>query len=376
MLSYFIVFFMLIIIPKFFNKKRTNTICFFILFIFSGVRFDIGWDFRWYYVLANKFNYIKYDFFIDLNEVMDIRDWQFWEYYRIEFLNKVLYKIVWFLKMPQLIIFFYSFIILYFIKKGLDNRKIFNYNVWLFFYTFPIFYFQSLSVMRQWSAIGIILFSYKYIEKKEFFKFCLYIFIASLFHKISIIFIFLYFLQYIRINKRIHILLFSLSFFSAEILMKLLSLDIPIISNYKMYIFNSLKLGKSGGKIIYFLIIIIYVGILLLIYLDDKFYKKNQIIINYVCFGTFIYISLINLGHLTFRISQYFLIFIIYIFNEIERIIKNKLRISKICLLIIEFLFLFLFLSNDKNSVRRSQYIPYKVFILNNNINYNKWFIN
>ena len=92
MLAYFIVFFMLIIVPKFFNKKRTNTICFLILFIFSAIRFDIGWDFRWYYALANKFDYIKYDLFISINEIMEIESQQFWIYYRLECLNKIVLK--------------------------------------------------------------------------------------------------------------------------------------------------------------------------------------------------------------------------------------------------------------------------------------------
>lgn len=362
MLAYFIVFFMLIIVPKFFNKKRTNTICFFILFIFSAIRFDIGWDFRWYYTLANKFDYIKYDLFINQNEVMKIGSQQFWIYYRLEFLNKILYKVVWLLKNPQLIIFFYSFIILYFLKKGLDYKKNYNYNTWLFFYTFPLFYLASLSIMRQWCAVAIIFFSYKYIEEKFFIKFLLCIFIASLFHQTAILLTPIYFFQYIKLNKKIYVLIFFISFFSLNILKKIFLLDLGILSKYRSYVLY--KIGE-GGKVIYFLIILLYLGILLLIYLDNKFYIKNEIIIKYICLGAFIYISLIDLGHLAYRMSQYFLIFILYIFDEIECILK-KLKIKKY-ILIIEFILLFTFLNANKNHVIRSEFIPYKVFFINKN---------
>lgn len=365
MVSYFIVFFMLMIIPRYFKKSKTNYICSIILFIFSAIRFDVGWDFRWYYTLAKKFNYLGYNLFIDKNTVLEeisrIKDQYLWQYFRIEFLNKVLYKITWFFQEPQLIIIFYSFIIIFFLKRGLDNKKIYNYNVWLFFYTFPIFYFASLSIMRQWSAVAIVFFSYKYVERKKNLKFCICILAASLFHKTAILLLIIYFIQYIKINKNIHILLFISSFFSLKILKEILLLDIPIISKYRVYVLNSIG---EGGKVIYFLIILLYLGILILIYVDNEFYEKKQTLINYVCLGSFIYISLIDLGHLGIRISQYFLIFILYIFEDIEIILKDKMKISKYFLIITEFILILMYLYSDKYQPIRTQFIPYKICFL------------
>lgn len=373
MISYFIVFFMLMIIPRCFKKSKTNYICSIILFIFSAIRFDVGWDFRWYYTLAKKINYLDYNLFIDKNtvfeEVLRIKDQYLWHYFRIEFLNKILYKIIWFFQEPQLIIIFYSFIIIFFLKKGLDNKKIYNYNVWLFFYVFPIFYFASLSIMRQWSAVAIVFFSYKYVERKKFFKFCICILIASLFHKTAILLLIIYFIPYIKINKNIHILLFISSFFSLKILKGILLLNIPVISKYRGYVLN---LVGEGGKIIYFLIVLLYLGILILIYLDNKFYEKNKVLINYICLGSFIYISLIDLGHLGLRMSQYLIIFILYIFIDIESILKHKIKMSKCFLIIIEFMLIFMFLFYDIYRDIRSEFIPYKIFFLEKNKEFKK----
>lgn len=46
MIIYVFIFFLLIILSKLLKKKYTNNICFIILFIFSAIRFDVGWDFQ------------------------------------------------------------------------------------------------------------------------------------------------------------------------------------------------------------------------------------------------------------------------------------------------------------------------------------------
>lgn len=367
--SYFIVFFIILFSAKYLVAKNSiNKICFFILFIFSAIRFDIGSDFRWYYNLAVKNNYLEYNFFISAKEVIEkakilneIDLWFLWQYLRIEFFNKILYRIVWYLEFPQLIVIFYSFIILFFIKKGLEDKRIYNYNSWIFFYTFPLFYFQTLTIMRQWCAIAIIFYSYKYIENKKIFKFIICVIVASLFHETAIFLIIIYFLQYVIIDKKIHLLIFLLSFFSLKIIKSVFLLNLPVISKYKVYFLTSLG---EGGKVIYYLVILLYLGILIISYLDNNFYIKNRLIITYVCIGCFIYISVIDLGHLGPRMSQFFLIFIIYIFDDIERSLKNKLKIAKKYLLICEFILLFLFLYADKCREDRSLYVPYKIFLL------------
>lgn len=373
MVMYIFIFFLLIILSKLFTKKYTNNICFIILFIFSAIRFDVGWDFQVYYSLATKFDYLKYSIFITKSETLlkinQVWEKELWLYFVMEPLNKVLYKVGWFLKSPQLIIGLYSFLILFFIKKGLDYKKKKDYEIWLFFYSFPLFYFHSLSTMRQWLAVSIIFFSYKYIEDRKGIKFILCVLIAGLFHYTAFLLAILYFISYLNLKKEVLVFLFFISFFSKGFLEKLLLLDLPVISKYKVYILTSI--GK-GGKIIFFLIILLYLGILIISYLDKKFYEQNKNAIIYTCFGCFIYIALIDFGHLGPRMSEYFIVFILYFLDDAEKVLKKKFKIKKYIFILIEFLLLILLLHVDKNHIVRSQLVPYEAFFLNKDKTFHK----
>ncbi|WP_462385305.1 EpsG family protein [Fusobacterium varium] len=373
MIIYVFIFFLLIILSKLFSKKYTNNICFIILFIFSAIRFDVGWDFQWYYLLATKFEYFKYSIFIAKSKIL-LEMNQGWEkelgvYFTIEPLNKILYKVSWFFESPQLLITLYSFLTLFFIKKGLDYKKKKDYEIWLFFYSFPLFYFHSLNTIRQWLAISIVFFSYKYIENKKILKFVLCVLVAGLFHKTALLVGILYFISWLNIKKEILVFLFFISFFSKDFLEKLLLLDLPIISKYKIYVLTSLG---EGGRIIYFLIILLYLGILIITYLDKKFYEQNKNAITYTCFGCFIYVALIDLGHLGPRMSEYFIVFILYFLDDAERVVKNKFKIKKYIFILVELLFLVLLLYGDKNNIVRSQWVPYEVFFLNKDKTFHK----
>lgn len=342
MMIYTFIFFLLIILSKLFKKKYTNNICFIILFTFSAIRFDVGWDFQAYYSLATKFNYLKYSIFITKSEILlkMNQGWEkeLWLYFVIEPLNKVLYKVGWFLKSPQLIMALYSLFILFLIKKGLDYKKKKDYEIWLFFYSFPLFYFRSINTIRQWLAISIIFFGYKYIEDRKRIKFILCVLITGLFHKTAFLLGILYFISYLNLKKGVLVFLFFISFFSKGFLEKLLLLDLSVISKYKIYVLTSLG---EGGKIIFFLIILLYLGILITIYLDKKFYEQNKDAIIYTCLGCYIYIALIDLGHLGPRMSEYFFVLI-------------------------------LLLNVDKNHIVRSQLVPYEVFFLNKGKTFHK----
>jgi len=370
---YIFIFFLLIVLSELFSKKYTNNICFLMLFVFSAIRFDVGWDFQWYYPLATKFDYLKYSIFITKSEILLKmgQEWEknLWAYFIIEPLNKVLYKVGWFFESPQLVITIYSFLILFFIKKGLDYKKKKDYEIWLFFYSFPLFYFHSLNTIRQWVAISIIFFSYKYIENKKILKFLLCVLIAGLFHKTAFLLGILYLISCLNFKKGVLVFLFFISFFSKGFLEKLLLLDLPVISKYKVYILTSI--GK-GGKIIFFLIILLYLGILIISYFDKKFYEQNKNAIIYTCFGCFIYIALIDLGHLGPRMSEYFIVFILYFLDDAEKVLKKKFKIKKYIFILIEFLLLILLLSGDKNNIVRSQWVPYEVFFLNKDKTFHK----
>lgn len=64
------------------------------------------------------------------------------------------------------------------------------------------FYSLSMGPIRQMIAIGVLLFSYQYVEKHDIYKFLLLVGIAMSFHVSAVCFLLVYPLSYCEINKR------------------------------------------------------------------------------------------------------------------------------------------------------------------------------
>ena len=210
MLIYILIFVLLFSI----RSKRSNNIYFFILLIFTVIRFDVGWDYRWYYSLATRYEFNEFNLFMKLDEVLNYinnnsdKAFDSWKFYRIEIINKIFYKVIWSLKIePQFIVIIYGFFTLFFIKKGLDNEKIYTNNTWLFYFSFPLMWFAYISIMRQGLATSIIFYAYRYIKNREFLKYLIWVIIAFLIHKAAGLMIILYFLYNLNylINRWVYV---------------------------------------------------------------------------------------------------------------------------------------------------------------------------
>ena len=365
MISYFIVF-IILIVPKRKLKKYENIICFIVLTLFLGMRYDIGYDFKWYYELGKRADFLYLPIFKNaINEILKVQfDYNLFQYFRIEIFNKFLYKITWFLNSPQVIIFLYSFLSCFFIKKGIDELKIKNNSkyCWLFFYTFPLFYLFFANFIRQGLASALVFFSYRYIKKEKFIKFLIVILIATLVHNSAKYMVIIYLLKNINIKRLYFIAIFILSFFTKKVLIYILSFN--IFSKYYSY-----TLGKfqGGGEKIYYLIILMGLGLIFFSKKLKKFNEENNFIINTVFLGICLYISLNGMGHITYRVSMYFLIFIIYLIPDLLKIIKNR-KILKIIFIFMCFMLLLLKLSLEIKLGKESKFLPYKFCITKENI--------
>lgn len=342
---------------KFENKKNINNLCFTIIFLFMGFRYDVGWDFRWYFTLAQKIYLNKYSIFMTLKD-LGIWDPNKFQYLRLEFFNKIIYKIAWYLENPQIVILIYSFLVLYFIKKGLENENKNSIYPWIIFLSIPLFFFNFTSLMRQAVAIGIIFYSYRYIKKRDIKKYLITIILASLFHSTALFIIPQYYLYNLELSKKKLILMFMSSFFAKPFLMIILKLG--IFSKYRGYVTNSVG---EGGKIIYFLII--GIGLLVLLFYKQLIRRKsNRYFINMIILGCFIYISLISLGHLGPRISMYYIIYILYIGKDFIYLFHDK-ELTKGMFLLLNGVLILFTLYGDLINPYRSQYVPYKINFFN-----------
>lgn len=69
----------------------------------------------------------------------------------------------------------------------------------------------SMGIFRQWCAMAVLVFSYKYIKEKSFWKFILVILIAMSFHRTAIIFLLAYFISKVTLNYKNMIFSFAIS---------------------------------------------------------------------------------------------------------------------------------------------------------------------
>lgn len=361
MYPYIVVFFLLLISDRI-SKKHVNFVCFFILFIFMGIRYEIGEDFTWYYGLAERSDLI----YIPINSGLTDynlyikEDWVYnyylYRYLALEIFNKILYKIVWLLKMPQIIIFIYSFFILFFIKISIKKiEKTYIKYIWLFFFCFSDFFLLDCNMIRQAVGVSIGFYSLKFIKRKEKLKFLLSVIFAMTFHTSSIILISFYIIYNFtsKINKWLLLMLYLFSYFGKTIFIFLLKNSfLPI--KYLGYFTSNFM----GGKKMFILFILM--GFILILTIN-KIDKKNIKIALIIIVGCYLNLLLRGTGYMGIRIRIYYFIFILYLIPDYIKLIKKYFYTKSIFILGC-FLLLILTLFNDKKS-EDPQYIPYKTFI-------------
>lgn len=197
------------------------------------------------------------------------------------------------------ILFLSSFTIYFLITKTL---MFFEKDVSLSFGLFISYMFHfsmGLNVIRQMIAAAIVFYSLIYIYKKNFLKYIFTILIATMFHNSAIVcLIFYLFTDWSKkingknIKNMILVFYTILIIFSPFIIFISLNLvtEIPIFSQYKIFISSSFDLGLGA------------LFIVLLYLLPTIFYKNNIFDLN-VRYEAFYYLALLNIP---FRYLSYF----------------------------------------------------------------------
>lgn len=327
-----------------FNKKSLLVITFMLLFSISALRFNIGLDYLNYtgtFKLANMTSGISGLLTLSKTSTVEIG-------YLI--LNRLVglltTQVQW------------IFVISSFITLSLVFYTIYKQSsmAWLSVYLFAVGgYVSSLNLVRQYIAIGILFFSYKYIKDRKIVGFLVCITIASLFHTSVLFFIPLYFilrinLNFIKISFSLIICLIAIIFFDTLF---------PFIQRifYSDYIGTSY--GMIKGNINNVIVAFIYFAF-------GIFYKKsliqrnenNNILINWSFINLLFSIMSMKLWIIT-RIMEYSSIFLILLIPEIASSIKQKgIRVSFLVIIIIfTFILHVSILINPLN-----QLTPYKIF--------------
>ena len=321
-------------------KINGLTAIFIIIFLFSALRFDVGYDYSNYYWLIES--NIKY-FDDQIN--------------RIEFLPRQLIYLSNFIGFYQFFFIVTSFLITYFFYKTIKKHSLDKTLSVLIFVCFPLFFFMSLSVVRQYVAISLVFFGYKFIKDRKFWKYLFLILFATLIHKSAIIALPIYFLfgDFV-INKKAILFIYVLGFFSSEIIAFLITFS---SERYSIYI-N--QIGGEGGNLILLFFQIVGLVLLPIVY---NFRDKNDKEFNFYLLsfysGLFIWASLAKFGHAGIRGGLYYIVYVILLIPKLKiKIVEYK--IIRQTMLIICFLFFFINLYIGSKHKIKDANLPYQTY--------------
>lgn len=167
-----------------------------VLILLSGFRYFAGADYTSYMMMYEYFGQN-----LDYDEVYRKIFFQHSDL-DIEWLFLVLGN--WFYNFGALFFYFTFFISLIALvpKYIVFENSVVYPALSMLLYMFPTYFIADSGQMRQGVALGLILFSFIYIKKRNLFMFLLVIYIAMGFHKSSVIFIPAYWLVKVHLDSR------------------------------------------------------------------------------------------------------------------------------------------------------------------------------
>ncbi|HHD2754451.1 TPA: EpsG family protein [Clostridium perfringens] len=326
------------------TRVKRNILFFYIwgiLSLLSGLRYGVGTD---YFSYRNIF--IK----INSTNSEEMRDWGYF------ILNKIVSH---FSENPQAIFLATSFIVNFFIIYTIYKySELFEISIFLYIATYM--YFSTFNGIRQWIAAAILFAGIKFLVNRNFIKYCIIVFIASLFHQTALIMLGVYFIINHKFKSRktffiigIGLILFILYKPFTDLLMQLLE-GTKIFDDYNETIGNV----GNGSNFLRSVVAMVPVILSYLFYstINNKYDKKIDVLMNLSLLNALI--MLVGTRHWIFaRFLMYFEPYNLLLYPLI--IINFKKKDAKmIYFLLIVFYSLFCILilrSGDSNI------LPYKV---------------
>lgn len=301
--------------------------------LFLGLRYENGWDYmQYYYTIQN---------YLETNIVS-----------RGEFANNFFIYFARILGSPIYFFLGNALIQLILISKTLSK---YSENYWIsmiFYITFPLFFLNSFSVVRMFTAISITFFGYKYIVERKPIRYFILIILAAGFHMTALLAIIFYPLSLIKVKRLTIILVLFLGTFTLSFA------NLFVTKYFPVYLVYLNKSGvQEGTKAIY---VFLLIGLFILIYFD-RFIKNNFSAMFYL-FGLLIYIAFLGYGTVSHRLSLYGTIYSTLLIPKIINFFPKRIKYLIILFFLIFCLIMFYFTLKVGNGT----YIPYKLFFNSN----------
>lgn len=309
---------------------------FFLSFIFitiiTIIRFDIGYDYKSYWLMVSDLNISQEDF------------------YYLEPFTRVVIGFSRLFDYPPLFFIIYGVL-----TVSMVYYCIWNYSklplVGVLIYC-AFFYLMTLGFIRQGLALSIVLLSYPHIINGKIFKFLVMIILAGIVHYPALIALIIYPLyNYCSVKKLGFLLLLGFVGFQGGII--LLQRIYPQFV-YLHYL-DSLQ-SLTGGNLVRQIFLILTLVMLFLSIKKHLATETKLILISFI--GVFFYFALG--GHIGGRIGWYFLIFLCIsvpnIISYYPKVVRQVLNTS-LCFIFISTIYVST-LSKDKE-----QFTPYRTIL-------------
>ncbi len=347
----YIFLFVIFFISLHLEKQLGGIIIFIALLLFSGLRYNVGWDYE---------SYVK----VIVGDISKIHD------SRYEPISRIIFLLGNLINFYPFVFITYSTLTLFIVHKTISKYSLDPVISWIVFFSLPLFFLASLSTIRQSLATSIIFFSYSYLKEKKVLIFLMFIIIASLIHYSAVFGIFLLPLSKIPIGRWTNLFLLIISFFVGSIVENIINLIQSDLSIFKVLQFY-LKADYKSSTILQY--IYYTIGIINLI-----FYKKLvQVDSNSSKFITITNFGLIFYNLLSFepvsagRISAFFLIFWILLipqylnfFKQTDRVLVKIFTLGFCILISLSYLYLYIN-AYKANILEKISFFPYKTWINN-----------
>ena len=212
-----------------------------------------------------------------------------------------------------------------------ENSK--NYLFSILIYINLLFFYQSMTMMRQFLALSVLLLSFNYIKEKKLLKYSLAVLLASSFHITAVLGIFIYPMYNMKFSYKKIFLYTIITLIVATLLNKIFPYLALITNRGEFY---SQMIGEAKlANIILFLIYLVFSFFSYFI-VSKKNIESNSFYLYSFIFSTLLYALSINTAILA-RVGQYFAIFsIISLPNVIYyNIKKSRLVFDSIIILLL-----------------------------------------
>jgi len=325
---------------------------FLLIFIFTAIRFNVGYDYATYYSIISDAT-LENSFATE----------------RFEFFNVVLINIARFLNFTQLYfivtsLIMYGLIIITIKRKSISPQI----SVWVLI-GFPLFYMQSLSIIRQWVALAIIFYGIGYLETGKYVRFTILTVLATLWHETAFVAILLIPLSMLNLSRKLNLFILAMSPILYFILPPIIiGLNLDFLLKAQEYIENEVGQGNANTKIIF---LATFFGIFNLLFYDKitKGERFPKLLLTYYNVGVMFFVTFQQFGFIGARGGSYFLIFLILLFpyyKNVFYLFKPQLFKGMIQLIMILLFFISLFVSHNDFESKSSlidPYTPYKIFL-------------